>query len=122
MASHHVCCRVFLLQAAEQNVRQLQQLSEQLQQLAAAVQAATPPVTQPSRDQHQAWAIGLQDQAKQAAAALQQQVTAAVRGPCPGLLCPSQQHQQTQEHIGELNRLLQPVRFYALPVSRPTLE
>jgi hypothetical protein len=123
MAPNYGCCRaVLLLQAAEQNVRQLQQLSEQLQQLAAAVQAATPPVTQPTRDQHEAWATGLQDQAKQAAAALQQQVTTALSGPCPVLLCPPQQHQHNHTHTGKLNCLLWFARLYTLLVRPQQLN
>jgi hypothetical protein len=94
------------LQNAQQNLDRLQQLAAQLQKLAAAVQSATPPVAQPGKGQQEAWVSGLQDQAKQAAAALQQQVSAALSGPSPGLLRPVQQspqhtHMQPQDYSGD---------------------
>lgn len=84
-------------------MQQLQQLSAQLQRLTAAVQQAAPPVTQPSRSPQQAWANSVQQQAKQAADALQQHVTAALSGGAhPGaLLLP---HHAPFTHAGVLPR------------------
>lgn len=98
--SHRLATFV-LLQKAEQNISRLQQLASQLQKLAAAVQSATPPAAQSGRGQ-QAWAAGLQDQAKQATTALQQQVAAALSGPHPGLMGPVQQPSQ-HAHIQPLD-------------------
>lgn len=106
------------MQAAEQNIKQLQQLSQQLQQLAVAVQQATPPVTQPSRDKQDIWATRLQDQAKQASAALQQQVTAAISGPHPRLVFPAQQQpQHTPTSTGRLCQELDAAVLPCLPSS-----
>lgn len=81
-------------QTAQQNLDRLQQLAAQLHKLAAAVQSATPPVAQPGKGQQEAWVSGIQEQAKQAAAALQQQVSATLSGPSPGLMCLVQQSPQ----------------------------
>lgn len=78
-----------VLQDAQQNISRLQQLSAQLQQLAAAVQKATPPVSQPDPNRPAAWAKGVQDSAQQAAAALQDELTAALSSPSCNQLWPN---------------------------------